>query len=301
MTDFYPVIKIPDGAPELLEQQGTKTKYWLHKEDEGRFLFKIGRANTGENWAEKVACELCSLFGLPHAHYDLSVWKEDKGVRTETFIPKHGRLIMGNELLAEIHNTYPEQQRYKAQDHTLGRIFGLLSRKEILLPLNWEQPSKDIENAVDVFIGYLLLDAWIANQDRHHENWGVIQYRNGIYLAPTYDHAASMGQNEGDGKREELLTTNDQGRSINRYILKARSAIYLSKSERKPSLTIDVFREFAKKRPKSAYFWLQRLNDISLDQCQNIFNKMPPSEISEVAVKFAMKLLELNKNRLLRG
>lgn len=298
MTDFYPIIKILDDAPELPEQQGTKTKYWLHKEGK-RFLFKIGRTNTGENWAEKVACELCSLLGLPHAHYELAVWKKDKGVLTETFVPKHGRLIMGNELLAEVHSTYPEQRRYNAQDHTLGRIFSLLSRAEILLPLNWHSPSKEIGNAVDVFIGYLLLDAWIANQDRHHENWGIIHHDE-LYLAPTFDHAASMGQNEKDEKRQELLTTNDQGRSISHYILKARSAIYLSKSERKPLLTINVFQEFAKRRPKSADLWLQRLNDISLDQCQNIFNRIPPTEISEITIKFALKLLELNKERLLR-
>ena len=63
MTDFYPIIQIPDDAPELPEQQGTKIKYWLHL-NERKHLFKIGRENTGENWAEKVACELCTLLGL---------------------------------------------------------------------------------------------------------------------------------------------------------------------------------------------------------------------------------------------
>lgn len=299
MIDYYPTIEIPDDAPELPEQQGTKTKYWLHKNNK-LYLLKIGRENTGENWAEKVACELCALLGLPHAHYELAVWKNKKGVLSETVVPPHGRLITGNELLAEIHNTYPKEQRYNVQDHTLGRIYTLLSSQNILLPMNWQSPSKDIENAVDVFLGYLLLDAWIANQDRHHENWGII-HCNEIYLAPTYDHAASMGQNERDSKREELLTTRDQGRSINRYILKARSAIYLSKSEKKPLLTVDVFQQLAKKRQKSAELWLKQLSNISLNQCQNIFNRIPPSEISETAIKFAMKLLELNKKRLLRG
>ncbi len=301
MTNYYPIIEISDDAPYSTEQQGTKTKYWLYR-NQKLSLFKIGRVNTGENWAEKVACELCALLGLPHAHYELAVWKNQKGVLSETIVPQHGRLIMGNELLAEIHKTYPEKQRYKVQDYTLGRIIALLSNKNIFLPINWQPPSKDIENAVDVFLGYLLLDAWIANQDRHHENWGIIHsHSNEIYLAPTYDHAASMGQNERDGKREEMLTTNDQGRSINHYILRARSAIYSGKSEKKPLLTLDVFHQLAEKRPKSAKLWLQRLNDISLDQCQSIFNRIPPSEISAVAAKFSIKLLELNKKRLLRG
>jgi hypothetical protein len=297
MTDFYPIIQIPDDAPELPEQQGTKTKYWLHR-DSRLYLFKIGRANTGENWAEKVACELCKLLGLPHAHYELAVWMNKKGILSETIVPPDGHLVMGNELLAEIHSTYPKKQRYKVQDHTLGRIVALLSNPDILLPMNWQPPSNAIQNAVDVFLGYLLLDAWIANQDRHHENWGVIHHGE-IYLAPTYDHAASMGQNETDSKRKELLTTKDQGRHISRYIEKARSAIYLKKSEQKPLLTLVVFKQLATKRPESARLWLQRLGDISPEQCQNVFNRIPPSEISETAIKFSMRLLELNKKRLL--
>ncbi|EGW23011.1 HipA domain-containing protein [Methylobacter tundripaludum SV96] len=297
MTDFYPIIPLADNAPELPEQQGNKTKYWLHI-DNRLFLFKIGRPNTGENWAEKVACELCALLGLPHAHYELAVWMNQKGILSETIVPHGGRLVMGNELLAEINSTYPEQQLYKVQDHTFGRIVALLSSPDILLPMNWQPPSDAIQNAVDVFSGYLLLDAWIANQDRHHENWGVIRYGE-IYLAPTYDHAASMGQNESDVKRKELLTTRDRGRHISSYIKKARSAIYLNKSEQKPLHTLDAFWQLASKRPESAKLWLQRLGDISPEQCQNVFNKIPPSEISETAIEFAMKLLELNKKRLL--
>ena len=124
MTDFYPIIQIPDDAPELPEQQGTKTKYWLHINNQ-HYLFKIGRPKRGENWSEKVACELCILLGLPHAHYELAVWMNNKGIISETIVPTDGRLVMGNELLADVHSTYPEQQRYKVQDHTLGQQFSL--------------------------------------------------------------------------------------------------------------------------------------------------------------------------------
>lgn len=297
MTDFYPIIPIPGDAPVQLEQQGTKTKYWLCL-NEQQHLFKIGRENTGENWAEKVTCELCALLGLPHAHYEFAVRMDIKGVLTKTIVPTDGRLVMGNELLAEIHSTYPAQKNYKVQDHTLGRIVALLNNPEILLPMDWQPPSDAIHNAVDVFLGYLLLDAWIANQDRHHENWGLIHH-NEIYLAPTYDHAASLGQNESDAKRKELLTTKDSGRHITHYVKKARSAVYLKKSEKKALLTLCLFQLLAAKRPKAAKVWLQRLGDISPEQCQNVFNRVPPSEISETAIEFAMKLLELNKKRLL--
>lgn len=299
MVDFYPIIPLPDDAPELPEQQGTKTKYWLYL-DNRRHLFKIGRANTGENWAEKVACELCKLLGLPHAHYEFAEWKGIKGVVSETIVPPDGRLVMGNELLAEIYRAYPKQQNYKVQDHTLGRIVALLSKPDILLPRAWQPPGDGIGNAVDVFLGYLLLDAWIANQDRHHENWGVI-HNGDIYLSPTYDHAASMGQNERDNKRQDILTTKDRQRDMSRYIEKARSAIYLKKSEPKPLLTVQAFAQLASARPAAAAVWLQRLNAITPEQCQGIFAKIPSSEISPIASEFAMLLLERNKTRLLKA
>lgn len=295
-SPFYSVVPIPDDAPELPEQLGTKTKYWLHI-DGKPYLFKIGRPNTGENWAEKVACELCALLGLPHAHYEFAEWREQKGVISETVVPPDGRFVPGNELLSEIHTTYPTTQRYQVKDHTLGRIFTLLNSSEILLPLNWTPPGSAIQNAFDVFTGYLMLDAWIANQDRHHENWGVINHDR-IYLAPTYDHAASMGQNETDAVRKERLTTRDQGRHISRYIQKARSAIYLTKSDQKPLSTVEAFKLAADRRPEAAKLWIELLGQVSNQQCLGIFEHIPETEITSAAIEFAITLLELNKQRL---
>lgn len=305
----YPIIEIPDNAPELPEQQGTKTKYWIRLEGE-HLLFKIGRKNTGENWAEKVACELCELLGLPHAHYDFAVWKHQKGVVSKIVVPVDeegrviGRLIIGNELLSIIDSNYPVETKYGLKKHRLGRISALLKRQIIQLPINWTAPSPVINRAIDVFLGYLLLDAWIANQDRHHENWGVINFNQQIYLAPTYDHAASMGQLESDTRREYLLKqerrmlpNNTQG--VSHFITKSRSAIYLDKSASKSMLTLEAFQHFAIKRPKAARFWLQRLSDISIEQCRTVFISIPETEISEITIEFSMKLLELNKMRLL--
>jgi len=299
MSEKYAIIPIADDAPESLEQRGSKTNYWLHR-DEKRFLLKICRADMGENWAEKVACELCTLLGLPHAHYELAAWKQNKCVICETIVPRYGRLVMGNELLSDVHTHYPTHQRYQVSDHTFGRIHSLLNTLEILSPLGWMPPGVDVNNAFDVFVGYLLLDAWIANQDRHHENWGIIAYNEGIYLAPTYDHAASMGQNEIDEVRKDRLTTRDQNRHITRYVEKARSAIYLNKTEQKPLSTVGVFEMAAARSPNAAKFWREQLGDISKQQCLEIFEKIPSTEISETAIEFALTLLELNKLRILK-
>lgn len=297
-VEEYRIIEIADSTPELPEQLGTKEKFWLHIDDVPH-LFKIGRPGTGENWAEKVAVELCQLLGLPCASYELATWKGKPGVLSPSIVPPNGRLVHGNELLAEIHTDYPANKFYHNRDHTMGRIRALLMHSTILPPLDWQPPDESIETAFDVFVGYLMLDTWIANQDRHHENWGLITHQDRIFLAPTYDHAASLGQNETDAVREERMTTRDKRRSMSYYIERARSAIYGGKKDRKPLPTMDALLLAAEKRPRAAAVWLNRLRNINQADCQLIFNRFPDGYISSAGVDFALSLLRHNRERLL--
>ena len=58
----------------------------------------------------------------------------------------------------------------------------------------------------DMFVGYLMLDALIGNTDRHHENWGIMTGRGRPQvLAPTYDHASSLGRELSDQKRQARM------------------------------------------------------------------------------------------------
>lgn len=294
----YDIHKIADSTPELPEQLGTKEKFWLHIDNEPH-LFKIGRPGTGENWAEKVVAELCTLLGLPSASYKLAIWKGKHGVLSPSIVPPDGRLVHGNELLAGIHTDYPANKVRHNREHTMGRIHALLKHSAILPPLDWQSPDESIKTAFDVFIGYLMLDTWIANQDRHHENWGLIAHQNHIFLAPTYDHAASMGQNETDAVREERLNTSDKRRTLSYYIARAQSAIYKGKKDKKPLKTIDAFYLAAAKNPLAAKIWLECLRNVTLQDCEQIFSCFPEDYISPLGVEFALQLLRLNRKRLL--
>nr|VFJ94518.1 MAG: HipA-like C-terminal domain-containing protein [Candidatus Kentron sp. LFY] len=294
---MFPIITPDDSVSESHEQLGTKEKYWLRIDDQ-LHLFKIGRPGTGENWAEKIAAELAGLLGLPHAHYDLATWRGEKGVLTPSIQPKGGLLVLGNESLAAVYADYPKHKVRHVRDHTLGRIHALLIDRKIGFP-DRQPPDDEIATAYDLFLGYLLLDAWIANQDRHHENWGLIRDRERIYLAPTFDHAASMGQNETDTTRQDRLSTKDRGRHISTYIKKARSAIYENKTDKSPLPTSDLFRKAAAKSPEAARIWLDRLQQISQNSCLGLFEQLSPETITPSAKQFALTLLALNQERLL--
>ena len=294
----YPIIALPYDAPYQLEQLGTKAKFWFRNEDDQQILFKVGRPGTGENWAEKVCSEVCRLIGLPHAVYDLATWKEFKGVVTESFVPPNGRLVFGNELLSKLVNDYDHGKRYQARQHTVRLVMTVLGGT--MLPLGWLSPDGSINSSASLFVGYLMLDALVGNQDRHHENWGVIWLpERGVFFAPTFDHASSLGRNEQDHVRNEILTTKDQGRSIAAYAQRARSALFASPNDAKPLKTLEAFNEAAKIRPQAAEFWLNRLSDITQQDFDLILNEIPDSEISPTAKVFASKIFEINRQRLM--
>ena len=299
---MFPVIEVPDEA-DAFEQLGTKPKVWFRAKGNERCLFKYiireGGHTTGEDWSEKVSSELWELLGLPHAHYDFGIWKGQKGVVCPSFVPDGGRLVHGNEVLVRLSEEYPGQKFYKVRQHTLRIVLTILRDGDIEFPINWER-FEGIEQAIDVFVGYLMLDAWIGNQDRHHQNWGfVVDQDRKIHLAPTFDHASSLGWNETDEGRWERLRTKDQRRSVERYVERATSAFFSSPTSEKPLSTLDAFREAAKFKSIAANAWLKRLAQVSSATVSEIFKRIPSRRITLAAKKFATKMLEHNQRRLL--
>lgn len=301
---MYPIITVPDEAGDILEQLGTKPKFWFSDANSSRYLFKLNRSEgedaTGEDWSEKVASELCELLALPHARYEFAIWKGQHGVVSRSFVPPRGRLVAGNEILVQVDKAYPKERFYRVRQHTLRLVLAIIKQNVIQSPLGWN-PFDDMASALDVFVGYLMLDAWIANQDRHHENWGfIVSAERIVHLAPTFDHASSLGWNVRDNTRLQRLATRDMRRGMERYVEKALSAFFSSPTSSKPMTTLDVFSEAARLHSLAAKAWLERLAQISENNVTEIFDQIPNHRISDAAKRFAMKMLELNRKRLLK-
>lgn len=300
---MYPVIPIPDDAPIMFEQLGTKKKFWM---DDYKFLFKEVRNGTGEDWAEKIVCEICSLLDIPYAIYDFAVWKGKRGIRSENFVlPKEEkRLILGNELLFKFDPRYPERELRRVRQHTIRKVLTIISGEQIHPPSGFVATNQ-IKSAAEVFVGYLMLDAWVANQDRHHENWGLILdvAQKTISLAPSFDHASSLAPFERDTVRLERLTTRDMGRKIERYVERASSAFYKSERSTKPLSTMDTFLLAAKYRSLSnaGLSWIKRLENLSMDKVYTIFEKVPSDIMTDISKEFVKRMLEINRSRLLEG
>jgi hypothetical protein len=232
--------------------------------------------------------------------YHLAEWRGRAGVVCQSFVPEGGHLEHGNELLATVVPAHPQGQFYEVYQYTLDRVLDVLEQAHLQVPLYW--PSAiGITRPVDVFIGYLMFDAWIANQDRHHENRGVITLPGAMkYLAPSYDHASSLGAIEIDHVRQDRLTTRDIRRSMAHFVQRARSAFYRSPNDPKTISTIGAFGHAVSRGPHAAQVWLDRLAEIDVScHVQPLFDTIPEVRITQHAAAFAMRMLELSRQRLL--
>ena len=302
MPKKFQIIRVPDNLFPKLEQMGTKFKFWYEDKKHGFCLFKEGHPNTGEDWAERVAAELCELLEMPHAVYRLAVWDDRRGVITQNFLEDDESYAAGNEVLFRLDASYPKAHK-KAKKHSVENIFMAFELLKVQMPK--EPAPPDITTAKQVFLGYLMLDAWIGNTDRHHENWATIRcFEDGVLtdrLAPTHDHAASLGCILRDDEKRERLTTKDQNRTVEAYVnsSKARSAIYANQTDAKPLTLIEAFQAASSHNPNASKIWLERLENVTINAVREVFERIPEQLISDAAKEFAIRLLEINRARLL--
>ena len=303
---MYPIIEVDSRKADELEQLGTKAKFWYANRS---MLFKAEERGTGEDWAEKIACELCELLGLPHVKYELAydVAKQVPGVVCPTCAPlPTWALGLGNQLLHVIDPRYPDGTKYKVKGHTIDAVVDVLL---LLAPTPMEFNAglpAGIATALDIFCGYVMLDAWIANQDRHHENWGALlkldeKPKPRLHLAPTFDHGASLARNVLDEEKRERLASNDRGRQMPAFARRARSAFYVDAGDLQPLKTHAAFGRFAQRAPNGAKIWLEQLEKVDDRQVMEILDRVPPQRMSHVSREFTRSLLNENRVNLLNG
>lgn len=265
------------------EPVGTKEKHWISRGGTS-WLCKLGRPGRGEHWAEKIAAHVGELMGVAVAHVELATVGTRFGTISRDFT-EGASLALGNEVLQRIDATYPAHQVRGVRRHTVESVL------EALQIVHGPRDEPGLSSGADWFVGYLLLDAVIVNTDRHHENWGILQRDEGPErLAPSYDHATSLGRELSDEERSHRLGRRDRGRTLEGYVERARSRLHDEGSER-PLHPIAAFARAARLRPDVARLWLARLAGIEDDSWGEIVNAVPARVMSQVARDYALAIL----------
>lgn len=291
------ITKIELHQNENIEQLGTKKKFWIKNNSDNLLkLFKIGRLNTGENWTEVVVSEICTLLNIPHAEYMFAKWENEEGTITPSFVPKDHRLIHGNELLVETgHYDKENYKNYKTREYKLKLILKIMKDKKLKVPINYK--SDVVKTPIDAFIGYIMLDCLISNQDRHHENWGWISSPDKkLYLSPSYDHASGLGCRVSDEDKQKRLNSADKGFKVESFVKKAKTPFY---HQDKRLTTIEAFKLCGDYNKQIAINWLKKLEGLDIKEIERYFDSIPKHLIKNISIEFALKILEENKKRLI--
>ena len=281
----YPIVTIPPDAREDTEQLGSKPKFWVLLGDR-RWLFKEARPDTGEDWAEKVAAEVAVAIGIRAATVELAEYEGRRGCISLNFVNVKGgeALVHGNEILALRVTSCDKGKMFRQSDHTLENIRvavrGLCGRDHA-------------DGILAELAGYMVLDALIGNTDRHHENWGLlIQVRTdpralALSVAPSFDHASSLGRELRDERRNELLAA----KRVGWYVGKGRGGIFKGPEERHGENPLRLVEVAARAYPSFFTPALERVASLAAKDIIAIVESLPDERASEVAKRFATAMI----------
>ena len=230
----YDEVDVSEWALAEEEPLGTKPKRWLiHPNTGDRWLMKDATFNTqsggpkyrkGDDWAERVAFGVAETLRLPAAQVELSVAFRGEervyGTICRSFLRNRREdLVDGDALLAEA--LHAEQGFHVTGDD--GNSYTVEAVHRALADCQPPTGASDDLSAWDVFVGYLALDALIGNTDRNERNWAVIESGSGRRLAPSFDHASSLGFLLSDADRQERLSSEDCNRTPEAFAERART------------------------------------------------------------------------------
>lgn len=278
---YYRIVSIPPDAREDIEPLGSKTKFWISHEGK-RWLFKETRPSTGEDWSEKVAAELAHAIGITAATVDLAEFSGRRGCISLNFVDvERGQaLVHGNEALAETVTGYDKGKVFRQSDHTPGNIEAAV-RKNL-------GAGSDITAALRQLAAYLVLDALIGNTDRHHENWGLFRApAEPVTVAPSFDHASSLGRELSDEKRLILMKEN----RIQSYVEKGRGGVFLISDNHHGENPLKLVVQLARMRPSLFEDALRNAVSLPEDRIKEIVDAVPDERASILAKKFTKEMI----------
>ena len=293
----YPIIPVSVAEVEEYEDEylGSKKKFWVMQGGQW-WLYKQARPNApGEAWAEKIAAEIAALIGVSHADVELADEAEDGlGTISLSFMPPDGRLYHGNDILCEVIEGYDRQGRLWVPEHNVANIIKALRS----LPAGGN--SVDLEQTISGLASYAILDGLISNTDRHHENWGMI-YNDATRtysLAPSYDHATSLGRNLTDDNRRNRLSSNG---GVLAYLTGAAGRTFIDPRRKRGPSPLLLAQLICLCRPDLTQPVLRRLYDTPARDFRSIINRAPSTIMSRDARKFAYQMVATARTELLRG
>lgn len=322
-TSWHDVVMPPPSPPDwtvqwevsgweqvFIEFKGSHAPIWLREPETGRLWLhkncKLHRPRgveclRDEDWTEAVSTQIAHAVGVPAAPVRMCLRNGARGSLSMDVRPEGYDLHNGVVVMEAVAGYIPHLEREPARDpgrpgvkrpgHTLKNIRAVLAAYDV--PPGFSGPPE--LDAFDVFVGYLALDAIVANRDRHEQNWAVLtpdRASSAALLAPTYDHASSLGFNLTDSVRASNL------RNLRRYAEGGTAHRFEHVGKNIPTLVDVAVEGLGLCTAAGRDHWVHQINELDLADIVVVIESKQIPEMSEVAATFARQLLELNIRRL---
>ncbi len=294
--EWDPVIVT--AGPDVDEPMGSKEKFWIRMPSDQRlWLLKLARIDdrdgtvSGEDWAEWLVCRLARILGVPTAQIRPATLDDRRAILSRSvLLDGEEYLEHGNSVLSA---TFADYDR-----SVVGENPGY-SPKAVQRSLDGVNPPVEFDGpdgltAYDVWAGYLVLDAWIAGRDRHHENWAVVRRGDARRLAPSFDHGNALGFQERDPRRQRMLS---DPAHLERWVERGRSQHFAGG----PQLVSLATSAVSSASSSARAHWRRRLDAVSREAVDSALAGIPNDIMSEVTRSFVVSMLATNRRRLLDG
>ncbi len=310
VSDWCEDYREPVGSSKAkvswLVEPGKRDDLWLHKDVPGH---KNGSV-PGTDWAEVIASRVGESLGVPCAKTRLCRRAGRRGSLSYNVRSSGYDFVAGGDYLKSL--GVPGYVRYRPKDevrdeakardpcpgvkrpgHHLKNIREALSR--IGPPESFAGDGS--WSGFDVFVGFLILDAIIANQDRHEDNWAVLRAQLSTgrdLLAASYDHGSSLGHNLLDSKREAMLRNREE---LSAFACRGKAKRFEHSESRGPVTLVKLAAEAMEMvDPAVASWWRDRLKEFKLASIHEIIGAL--QGMSPTESKFVSELLDLNLGRV---
>ncbi|GAA1949321.1 hypothetical protein GCM10009798_05670 [Nocardioides panacihumi] len=264
----------PDGVTAR-----SQTHWWLFKP------IKTASYRRYDDWSEKLAAELATLIDLPSARVELARGEVDEGIISLNVTPDGWSMESGDTMLSEFDGylTCANEDRPPNRiGHNLDNIAKVLAEAS-------GPPGTSCEEwpAIEVFAGYLIFDAWIANTDRHAINWGVLtcEQDGRQALAASFDHGSALASGTQDPR---LDATSPEAYAMRGFAGRFENGAKVP--------LVDLALEAAARAGGRATDWQERLASVPAARVEELIGGIPG--MSAERRTFLCTLLDINRRRL---
>lgn len=276
----YLIKKLNEDFKFIVDEQlvrGTRKKILSITNDKKLAMFKYEQYDCSESCSEKMAYEIALVLGYDCAKIDLAC--DDSGtlgVLNYYFVNNHD--TFHTDIVAYLNKNSKDKKNY----YTISNIKSVLD---------------EIDNSLfNSFIKIIIFDALIGEQDRHEENWGILEKNGKYYVSPLYDNGDSLLKDFKNPIFADLYYS--EKRSFDSYIRKSKTLIYKEDNKTKYK-HFELVKFLYDNYPDIVKNEISNLNKLTDDNICNIVNSIPDGLLTNEHKKYIILYLIKRRDLIL--